>query len=104
VPPPGQPKGEPKPIADNYLEETTFSRNGGFIDIFFEPKQIFLDFDTWSVNSAVVTLTFMDQNGTPTERRITFNNASALLQKNQQRLRLPFDKNYNAGGAFMPGL
>jgi hypothetical protein len=93
-----------KGLPDNYVAETSFSRNGGFIDIFFEPKQIFLDFDAWNINSAVVTLTFMDQNGAQNVRQINFSNAAVLLQKNQQRLRLPFDKNYNAGGAFMPGL
>ena len=91
-------------LADNYILETAFSRNGGYIDIFFEPKQIFLDYDAWNINSAVVTLTFMDQTGAQNVRQINFSNASALLQKNQQRLRLPFDKNYNAGGAFLPGL
>ncbi|HTE34399.1 MAG TPA: thiol-activated cytolysin family protein [Chryseolinea sp.] len=104
VKPDNQPKADSQPIADRYLDATAFSRNGGFIDIFFEPKQIFLDFDTWNINSAVVTLTFMDQNGAQDVRQINFSNASALLQKNQQRLRLPFDKNYNAGGAFLPGL
>ena len=91
-------------LPDNYIAESTFTRNGGYIDIFFQPKPIFLDFDTWNINSAVVTLTFMDQNGAQNVRQINFSNAAVLLQKNQQRLRLPFDKNFNAGGAFMPGL
>jgi hypothetical protein len=91
-------------LGDRYIAETSFSRNGGYIDIFFDPKQIFLDFDQWNINSVVVTLTFTDQNGAQNIRQINFNNAAALLQKNQQRLRLPFDKNYNAGGAFLPAL
>jgi len=92
-------------LPDNYITEAAFAKNGGYVDIFFEPKQIFLDFDQWNVNGVSVTLTFTDQNGgSPTVRMMDFTNARALLQKNQQRLRLTFDKNFNAGGATMPGL
>lgn len=90
-------------LADNYLAETSFSK-GGFLDIFFDPKQIFLDFDTWSINSVSLSLTFIDQNGALLSKQINFSNAQVLLQKNQQRLRLPFDNNYNAGSGFLPGL
>ena len=68
-------------LSDNYILESAFSNNGGYIDIFFEPKQIFLDFDQWNVNGAGITLTFMDQNGATIVRQINFNNAAALLQK-----------------------
>jgi hypothetical protein len=94
-----------KGLADNYIIEAAFAKNGGYIDIFFDPKQIFLDFDQWNVNGVSATLTFTDQNGgSPTVRMLDFSNARVLLQKNQQRLRLTFDKNFNAGGATMPGL
>jgi hypothetical protein len=46
----------------------------------------------------------MDQNNAVIYRQMNYDHASAVLQKGQQRLRLPFDKLYNAGSAFMPGL
>jgi hypothetical protein len=91
-------------LSDNYIAETSFSKNGGYVDIFLDPKPIFLGFDAWSINSAIVTLTFMDQNNAVIYRQMNYDHASAVLQKGQQRLRLPFDKLYNAGSAFMPGL
>ena len=91
-------------MPDQYLLQSAFTKNGGYVDIFFDPKQIFLDFDTWNVNSATLTLTFQDQSGATDVRNINFNNAAALLQKNQQRLRLPFSNGFIGGGAFMPGL
>ena len=92
-----------KGVDDKYLVETSFSK-GGYLDVFFDPKQIFLDFDTWNINSVVLNLVFIDQNGALNPRQINFSNAQVLLQKNQQRLRLPFDNRYNAGSGFLPGL
>ncbi len=89
-------------LADNYLAETSFSRAGGYVDIFFDPKQIFLGFDEWNISSAAVTLTFRDQNGALDVKQMTYNNTAVLLQKNQQRLRLPFDNMYRAGSPFLP--
>ena len=91
-------------MPDDQLLTSAFTSNGGYLDIFFEPKPIFLDFDTWNVNSATLTLTFQDQNGATDVRNINFNNAAALLQKNQQRLRLPFNRDFIGGGALLPGL
>lgn len=91
-------------LSDDYILQSAFAKNGGYIDIFFDPKPIFLDYDAWNINSATVTLNFVDQNGAVDVRTLNFNNAAALLQKNQQRLRLPFNNAFVAGGAFMPGL
>jgi hypothetical protein len=94
-----------KGLADNYLVESAFASKGGFIDIFFDPKPIFLDYDQWNVNGASVTLTFTDLNGgSPKVVPLDFTTARALLQKGQQRLRLSFDKNFNAGGVTLAGL
>lgn len=79
-----------------------FSKSGGYVDIFFEPKPIFLDFDAWNITGAIITLNFQDQNGAIDQKQIQFNNLAVLMQKNQQRLRLPFNALFQPGGAFMP--
>lgn len=90
-------------IPENDMATAAFS-NGGYLDVFFEPKQIVFGFDAWKIRSVQITLTFQDQTGAQDVKQINFDNAQALLQKNQQRLRLPFNGLFNAGGPFMPGL
>lgn len=79
-----------------------FQQSGGYVDIFFEPKPIFLDFDAWNLSSAVITLTFRDQNNAIETRQIQYNSIGVLMQKNQQRLRLQFNGQFQNVGAFMP--
>ncbi|MBL7752072.1 MAG: hypothetical protein JNN29_11865 [Chitinophagaceae bacterium] len=86
---------------DDLLMES-FSSSGGYVDVFFDPKPIFLDFDAWNITGAVITLNFMDQNNSIVQKQIQFNNLAVLMQKNQQRLRLPFNGLFQPGGAFMP--
>lgn len=90
-------------VPDNQITTTAFG-NGGYLDVFLEPKQIFLGFDAWNFNGATLNLVFQDQNGANQPYQMNFANARALLQKDQQRLRLPFNAQFNPGGAFMPGL
>ena len=90
-------------VPDNMITTTAFG-NGGFLDVFLEPKQIFLGYDAWNFNGATLNLVFQDQNGASLPYQLNFSNARALLQKDQQRLRLPFNALFNPGGAFMPGL
>ncbi len=95
-------KGSP----DNYIAKEAFTKNGGYIDIFFDPKQIFLGFDEWNISGVTVTLIFSDPTGAGGQEphMIDFSSAKALLIKNQQRLRLSFDKNFTPSGSSMPGL
>lgn len=90
-------------VPENQLTSTAFG-NGGYLDVFMEPKQIFLGWDAWNFNGATLTLLFQDQNGAQMPYQMNFSNARAVLTKNQQRLRLPFNNRFSAGGAFMPGL
>ncbi len=96
----------PKGLADSYISKDAFTKNGGYIDIFFDPKQIFLGFDEWNINGVTVTLLFSDPTGVGGQEphMIDFSNAKATLIKNQQRLRLSFDKNFSPTGSSMPGL
>ena len=92
----------PTSYNDQFLE-TAFSTNGGYIDIFLEPKPVLFAWDDWQIRSVNVVFIFEDQYKAIQHRQFNFN-ASVYLKKDQQRVRLPFDGMFNAGGVFMPGL
>lgn len=90
---------------------------GGFIDIFFDPVQIFAGWDEWQITKIQVTLEFRDQNGTLANGypiKLDYPITNIYLKKNEQRLRIPFTmqlsdpKNINTfrlvpGNIFKPG-
>lgn len=87
-------------ISNEYFLETGFGKSGGYIDIFFEPKQTVFEWDAWKINQVTLLLYFKDQYGTPSTKSIQFQ-TNVNLQKNQQRLRLPFSNLYQPGSAYL---
>jgi hypothetical protein len=93
----------PSEGSPNEVIEAAFA-NGGSLDIFFEPKQILFGWDAWNVEGVTLNLVFQDQTGAQKASQLNFSGAKVLLQKNQQRLRLQFNGQFQAGSAQMPGL
>lgn len=74
------------------------------LDVFLEPKQVFLGWDAWDIQNIKLTLYFQDQNGTPYPRpiEIPMNNSGVRLEKNRQRVTCYFNGQFKSTTTMQP--
>jgi hypothetical protein len=89
---------------DGAIKLDDFKAGINRLDIFLEPKQVFLGWDAWDIKSVTLVLKFNDQNGTPLPEplRIEMNNANVRLEKNRQRVICYFNGQFQATTTMQP--
>jgi len=97
-------KSQPGTATGNINEDiylmSSFNQ-GGYLNVAFQPKQVFLGWDNWKINGISIQLTFQDQNGALQTKQISYDNINVTLNEVDHALRLPFDGLFNPGGAYL---